>query len=170
MTDHSGVLVHATSVVLGASARAFDGPEDAAVLLLGDSGSGKSDLALRLIAAGAQLLADDQTLLTVEHGKLCGEAPAPIKGLMEIRGVGIIALQPAKRAPIVLAVQLRPGDGERLPEPASYAPPLPLRPDALPPLIHLDPFVLSAPARIAAAASAAAMGRFVAGAAESHVL
>jgi HPr kinase/phosphorylase len=170
MTGNPSVLVHATSVVLGASARAFDGPEDAGVLLLGESGSGKSDLALRLIAAGARLLADDQTLLTVADGKLCGEAPAPIEGLMEIRGVGIIALKPAKRAAIVLAVHLRPGMGERLPEPLSYVPPLPLRPEGLPPLIYLDPFALSAPARIAAAASAAAMGRFVAGAAESHAL
>lgn len=162
-----GVLVHATSVVLAAAARPFGGPENTAVLLLGEAGSGKSDLALRLIAAGARLIADDQTMLSVAGGRLWAEAPGGIRGLIEIRGAGIVRLDPADRAPVGLAVRLRPAGGiVRLPEPANYLPPAPLKPLAPPPLIELDPFEASAAPKVAAAASAAVLGRFLAGAAE----
>src|SRR5689334_13454728 len=147
MSERSGVLVHATSIMLGESARPFDGPEDAGVLILGTSGSGKSDLALRLIAAGARLITDDQTLLSVENGRLFAEAPARIEGLMEVRGVGIVRLATAARAPIVLAVELRPGETARLPAPATFSPPPALKLDRPPPLIALDPFEVSAPAK-----------------------
>ena len=68
-------------------------------LLLGESGAGKSDLALRLIAAGAQLVADDRVELSVESNRLIARAPANLAGLIEIRNVGIIAL-PSARLPL----------------------------------------------------------------------
>lgn len=156
------MLVHATSVVLAQAARPFGGEENAAVLLLGESSSGKSDLALRLIALGARLLSDDQTRLTVEHGRLIADAPERIRGLIEIRGAGIVRLEPAGPSPVALAARLDGAAPARLPAPESYANAA-LGPFAAPPMIALDPFTASAAARIAAAASAASRGRFVAG-------
>jgi HPr kinase/phosphorylase len=109
--------VHATSVALrlGRSWRA--------VLLRGPSGSGKSDLALRLIEAGGRLIADDQTELTREGKAVIASAPASIAGLIEARGVGIVRLardQLVRRAAIALVVDLaQPERITRLPEPAS---------------------------------------------------
>lgn len=159
------VNVHATCVALGTLGAPFGGPPDAAVLIFGASGNGKSDLALRLIAGGALLVADDQTLLTIAEGRLYAEAPETISGLIEIRGVGIVSVPFAKRAAVVLAIRLlEAGAPERLPEPNLYVPPFPLVLPAHPvPVIALHAFEASAPAKTAAAASSAANGRFVAG-------
>ncbi len=95
------LLVHATSVIPGKASTPFAAAVEAAVLLFGDSGSGKSDVALRLIAMGGQLLSDDQTELFVESGRLFAAAPEPLRNHMEIRGVGIRkapSLQPGCRA------------------------------------------------------------------------
>src|ERR1700760_1414416 len=92
------------------------------VLILGESGAGKSDLALRLMDGGAKLVADDRTELTVERGRLCARAPKSIAGLIEVRGLGIIAQPFADKAIIALAVKLD-SNPERLPEAAFYTPP-----------------------------------------------
>lgn len=106
------IQVHGTSV-------AWNG---AALLLRGPPGSGKSDLALRLIEAGAGLIADDQTCLTVRKGKLYASVPPPIAGLLEIRGVGIVKVAAAPPAPLALVVDLVSyEDLERSPEPAHCA-------------------------------------------------
>lgn len=158
------VLVHATSVVLGASARPFGAAEEFAVLLLGDTGSGKSDVALRLIAAGATLISDDQTSLSSDQNFLFAETAPNIAGQMEVRGIGIVTLNWATRAPVALAVELNPAaTPERLPKPSLYAPPPPLTAANLPPLVTLRPFEPSVPARIAAAAAAAVSDTLVAG-------
>ena len=104
-------------------------------------------------------------MLTLADGRLYAEAPDTISGLIEIRGVGIVVVPFAKRAPIVLAIRLlTEGAPERLPEPNLYVPPSPLVPPAQPiPLIALHAFEASAPAKIAASASSAANGRFIAG-------
>ena len=160
----STVLVRATSVVLGTTVRPFGGPEEFSVLLFGDSGSGKSDVALRLIAAGGRLISDDQTALSSNQDFLFAESVPSIAGQLEIRGVGIISLGEAAKAPIALAVELDPKAAlDRLPEPNVYAPPLPLTASYLPPLVTLHPFEPSTPAKIAAAAAAAVSGTFVAG-------
>lgn len=88
--------LHATCV-------AIDGR---AVLLLGPSGSGKSDLALRLIDRGAVLVSDDQTDLAATDGTVFASAPTTIAGLIEVRGLGIVALPFAARVPVALAVRL----------------------------------------------------------------
>jgi HPr kinase/phosphorylase len=90
------IRVHATCV-------AVDGR---AVLLLGPSGSGKSDLALRLIDRGAMLVSDDQTELTEAEGVLTAAPPATIAGLIEVRGIGIVAMPYRAMAPVALAVRL----------------------------------------------------------------
>jgi HPr kinase/phosphorylase len=73
------------------------------VLLTGPSGAGKSDLALRLIGAGALLVADDYTLIEDHGGRLSARPPAAIAGLIEVRGVGILRL-PVAPLPVPLRV------------------------------------------------------------------
>ena len=78
------LLLHASAVALGGRA----------VLLRGASGAGKSDLTLRLIDEGAQLVADDQVELTADaNGRmLIAAAPEAIAGMLEVRGIGILRL------------------------------------------------------------------------------
>ncbi len=91
------------------------------VLIEGQSGSGKSDLALRCLSLGFRLVADDRTRLWVSQGRLFGAAPGPIAGMVEIRGLGI-APEPARRLAEVKLVArcLQPSDSlERMPEPSA---------------------------------------------------
>ena len=92
------------------------------MLLRGPSGSGKSDLALRLIEAGARLIADDQTVLVRQGEVVIAGPPARIAGLIEARGVGIVKLgrdQLVRRAAVALLVDLaQPQRITRLPEPS----------------------------------------------------
>lgn len=97
--------IHATCV-------AIDGR---GVLLTGRSGSGKSDLALRLIDRGARLVSDDYTVLRVEGGRLIASAPPTIAGRIEMRGVGIVAEAAVAEAEVALVVELD-GTVERMPE------------------------------------------------------
>lgn len=101
-----GPPLHATAVALGRAA---------GVLILGPSGTGKSSLALRLMAFGADLVSDDGVLLTVEKGALIARAPAPIAGLIEARGAGILRAAALAQAQIVLAVDMGRDETERLP-------------------------------------------------------
>ncbi len=91
------------------------------VLLLGASGSGKSDLAARLIVGGGTLVADDQVLITCRADALVAWPPEALAGLLEIRGVGILKLPFRAAVPLGLVVQLEPdGAGPRLPAPEPY--------------------------------------------------
>ncbi len=102
--------VHATCVALGGHA----------VLLRGASGSGKSDLALRLIDAGWALVADDRTDLRRDGWTLIATAPPTIAGKIEVRGVGIVRLEATPPTPLHLVIDLvAPAAVERLPEPAT---------------------------------------------------
>lgn len=128
------ILVHGTTVAL----------EGAGVLLRGPSGSGKSDLALRLIDGGARLVADDQTELTRSADGLVARAPATIAGRMEARGVGILRVPTVASAPVRLVVDMVPPDRvERLPEPqfCEYL-------QCSLPLLALAPFEASTPVKI----------------------
>ena len=123
------------------------------VLILGDSGAGKSDLALQLIDGGAKLVSDDRTELYVARGALCARAPQSIAGLLEVRGLGIVAMPFTKSAPLALAVKLGTPQ-KRLPETAFYAPPAPLETATPLPFIMLDGTAPGAPARIRLALAA----------------
>lgn len=151
--------IHASCVMLDRMGKAFGAPAAGCVLLLGPSGSGKSDLALRLIAQGAKLIADDRVELYLTRGRLWARPPKRLAGLIEVRGLGVIRHAHAPRGRVVLAVELG-GHVARLPEERRFLPPgFPgLRAKAAPPLIRLAPFEASAPAKIAAAAAAYAHG------------
>ncbi len=114
------------------------------VLLRGPPGSGKSDLALRLIDGGARLVADDRAELRLVDGAVAVSAPAAIAGMIEVRGLGIVRLEPVAEAALGLVVDLVPAPGiERLPEAASVEV-LGIAVAAL----RLDPFEASAPAKV----------------------
>lgn len=102
------------TALLHASCVALD--EDRALLILGPSGAGKSGLALRLMALGAQLVADDQTEVTARGGALYASCPAPIRGRIEARGVGILNAPALHRARLRLAADLGRPETERLPQ------------------------------------------------------
>ncbi len=140
---------HASCVALG----------PAGMLLLGPSGVGKSDLALRLIDQGAKLVADDRTILFIHKGALHARAPASIQGLVEIRGIGIIRLPVRAKVKIALVVRLG-REGARLPKPQTWRPPRTLKATAGPPQIALDARFASTPARIRAALAAFSQGLF----------
>lgn len=127
------LLIHATCIDVAGRG----------VLLRGPSGSGKSDLALRLIDGGAGLVADDQVELQVQDGRLVAAPPAVLAGLLEVRGLGIVRL-PFAASPVRLVVDLvAVPEMERLPE-ADRCAYLGL---SLP-LVRLAPFEPSATAKV----------------------
>jgi hypothetical protein len=134
--------IHATCV-------AVDGR---GVLLRGPSGSGKSDLALRLIDAGGRLVADDRVRLSLEDGVVVARPPATLAGLIEARGFGPIPVPFTPAAPVLLVADLKPsGAIERLPDPAACAY-LGVRL----PLVAVAPFEASAPVKLRLALAALA--------------
>ena len=84
------------------------------VLIMGPSGSGKSALALQLMAFGAELVADDQTEVSLEVG-LVARCPAVLSGLIEARGVGLLAAVALPQAEIRLVVDMGASEPDRLP-------------------------------------------------------
>mgnify|MGYP000134589380 FL=1 len=61
------------------------------ILILGDSGVGKSETAIELVKRGHRLIADDAVeLRRVSYRKILGTAPANIRHFIELRGIGII--------------------------------------------------------------------------------
>jgi HPr kinase/phosphorylase len=100
-------LVHGTCVII----------DEIGVLLRGPSGSGKSDLALRLIDRGAKLVSDDQTRLVRVADRVIASAPATIAGFIEVRGIGPVPMGIEEGAWLRLVVDLKPSrEIERLPE------------------------------------------------------
>jgi len=122
--------IHATAVALSGIA----------VLLRGPSGSGKSDLALRLIDQGAVLVADDRVDLTLRGAGLFASPPPNLAGLIEARGLGLIRSPWRGEVPVGLLVDLTASDRiERLPEPARES----VLSVSLP-VLRLDPWPASA--------------------------
>lgn len=92
----NGTLVHATAVAINGQG----------LLLTGASGSGKSDLAMRLIDRGAKLVCDDYCAIVDSGDAPFIVAKPSIAGQIELRGVGILHLDYIDRAPLVLVLQL----------------------------------------------------------------
>ena len=122
------------------------------VLLQGPSGSGKSDLALRLIDEGARLVSDDQTEVQRSGNDLTMRAPLALAGLIEARGLGIMRVPHLAEAPLRLVVELASDVAiERLP----YARHRTIEGVAVP-VIALDPRAASASAKLRLAMKALA--------------
>jgi serine kinase of HPr protein (carbohydrate metabolism regulator) len=145
--------VHGTAIALGASA----------VLIRGASGAGKSDLALRclalaptaLIPSPILLVADDRVLLTRSGERLKVEAPASIRGKLEVRGVGILTVPHAPSADLVLVADLvTAAEVERLPEETADTAILGLRRR----LLRIEPFAAAAPVKLLLALAMAKAG------------
>ncbi|MEX2454679.1 MAG: HPr kinase/phosphatase C-terminal domain-containing protein, partial [Rhodospirillaceae bacterium] len=106
---HDAPSLHATCIAFG----------DAGVLLRGPSGAGKSDFALRLIQAGASLVADDRVRLRRDGASVRASAPPGIAGRLEIRGAGLARMACRGDAALVLVADLVPPSVlQRLPDPA----------------------------------------------------
>lgn len=104
--DVQELVVHGSCVALG----------NAALLILGPSGAGKSSLALQMMALGAMLIADDQTILRkLSEDMVVASCPASIRGQIEARGVGILAAETRAAAPLSLVVDLSHQETDRLP-------------------------------------------------------
>ena len=99
-------------LVLHATAVAHRGR---AILITGRSGSGKSALALALMARGCGLIADDRTVLTESGGCLIAACPPAIRGLIEARGIGLLNAVPHAPAPVALVIDMDEEETERLP-------------------------------------------------------
>jgi serine kinase of HPr protein (carbohydrate metabolism regulator) len=128
---------------LHASTVALDGR---AVLISGPSGSGKSDLALRLLDRGFVLVSDDQTIVKKDGTRLLATAPPAIAGKLEVRGIGIVDMERADDAQVALIVELT-SDIQRLPDDSRERPILGVRV----PLVTIDAMTASAPSKVALA-------------------
>src|SRR5689334_22585129 len=142
MNQHSSIsgprlsaeTVHASTVA----------SEGRAVLITGPSGSGKSDLTLRLLDRGFMLVSDDQTIVKRHGDQLIASAPPSIAGKLEIRGIGIVEMQTVSDAPVALIVELT-SEIQRLPDDGRERALLGV---ALP-LIGIDATTASAPSKVA---------------------
>lgn len=106
-------LADTPSEIRHASAVAIDG---AAVLIEGPSGSGKSGLALELIGRGAVLIADDRARLVARDGWPFVLAPERLAGVIEARGIGLVATPHLAAAPLRLIVDMGEVETDRLPD------------------------------------------------------
>jgi HPr kinase/phosphorylase len=107
-----------------------------AILVVGPSGSGKSDLVLRLLSRGFELVADDQ--VDILDG--VASCPAALAGLLEVRGLGIVRLPYRPRARLALIVELD-GPTDRMPLPQQHS-------ELELPIIRLDATAASAPDKV----------------------
>ena len=128
---------------LHASTVAFDGR---AVVISGPSGSGKSDLALRLLDRGFILVSDDQTIVRKDGDGLVASAPPTIAGKLEVRGIGIVDMERAENVPVALVVELT-SEIQRLPDDSRERVIL----GVAVPLIGIDAAEASAPSKVALA-------------------
>ncbi|WP_155263316.1 HPr kinase/phosphorylase [Sphingomonas segetis] len=132
----SAETIHASTV-------AIDGR---AVLITGPSGSGKSDLTLRLLDRGFTLVSDDQTIVRRDGDRLVATAPPAIAGKLEVRGIGIVEVERLGDVPVALLVELT-SDIQRLPDDSRERPILGV---GLP-LISIDAMTASAPSKVSLA-------------------
>jgi serine kinase of HPr protein (carbohydrate metabolism regulator) len=118
-----------------------------AVLITGPSGSGKSDLTLRLLDHGYKLVSDDQTIIKKVGDKIIASAPPMIAGKLEVRGIGIVQMERVDNVPVALIVELTSNEIQRLPDDSRERPLLGVKI----PLVSIDAMTASAPSKVALA-------------------
>lgn len=118
-----------------------------AVLITGPSGSGKSDLTLRLIDRGYNLVSDDQTIIKKDGERIIASAPPTIAGKLEVRGIGIVEMERIDSVPVALIVELTSSEIQRLPDDSRERPLLGIKV----PLVSVDAMTASAPSKVALA-------------------
>jgi serine kinase of HPr protein (carbohydrate metabolism regulator) len=129
---------------LHASSVAADGR---AILITGPSGSGKSDLALRMLDRGFALVSDDQTIVKRDGDRLLASPPPNIAGKLEIRGIGIVDMDHVADVPVALVVELTVNEIQRLPDDSRERPILGITL----PVVAIDAMTASAPSKAALA-------------------
>ena len=112
MTIQAGAGPRLSAETIHASTVALDGR---AVLITGPSGSGKSDLSLRLMDRGFMLVSDDRTIVRRSGEGLIASAPPNIAGKLEVRGIGIVDVETAGEAGVCLVVELT-SEIDRIPD------------------------------------------------------
>ena len=120
--------------------------EGRAVMIMGPSGSGKSDLTLRLLDRGFTLVSDDQTIVKRNGEALVASPPPQLAGKLEIRGVGIVDMEHDSDIPVALIVELT-SDIQRLPDDSRERPIL----GVSIPLVSIDAMTASAASKVALA-------------------
>src|SRR6202040_4290745 len=113
MPESSNEMVHASAVLVG----------ERALLIRGPAGSGKSRLAWALLKAArngilpyARLVADDRVRIFAAGGRLLAAAPDTIRGMIEMRGLGVRRVDCEPLALVGFIIDLAAADGARLPE------------------------------------------------------
>ena len=138
-----GVGPRLSAETIHASTVALDGR---AVMITGPSGSGKSDLALRMLDRGFTLVSDDQTIVKRDGDRLLATAPPSIAGKLEIRGIGIVDMETVSDVPVALYVELT-SEIMRLPDDRRERPVLGVNL----PLVSVDALTASAASKVALA-------------------
>ncbi len=109
IADKDSACIHATSVAV----------QGRGLLIIGASGSGKSLLALRMMALGADLVADDRVDLRRDEGAVIAAAPKRIAGLIEARGIGLLHAAPCGPVALDFVLDMDQTQPARLPEPVT---------------------------------------------------
>ena len=117
-SSSSNVITERQSEILHASCVAV---ANSAVLIIGPSGSGKSSLALQLMALGGVLVSDDCTSVARQGSQILAHPVSNIKGLIEARGVGLLSAETCEAAYIRLIVDMEQEELDRLPEFHDYS-------------------------------------------------
>ncbi|NOE28129.1 HPr kinase/phosphorylase [Ruegeria sp. HKCCD6157] len=109
--DQDSACVHASCVSVAGRG----------LLIIGASGTGKSGLALQMMAFGAKLVADDRVNLEMRQNRVIASAVSQIRGLIEARQIGLVKAEPSGPVPLGYVVDLDQPEPERLPDPLTVS-------------------------------------------------
>ncbi len=116
LPEPTKTTLHGTAVLLKAV-----GGDAACIFLRGLSGAGKSDLAFRLIEGGGQLICDDQVSFEKRHNRIYADNVESIRGLLEVRGIGLLRYPVAPASRVRLGVDRVQREAvPRLPDPETF--------------------------------------------------